>query len=79
MQVLLDIKSDVGRMNGTLDSHVKQFDKHVEDDRMAYRTIIELKTGQARQKGFLTAVGVMGSGLGAALGWMVEKITLGHH
>lgn len=77
--VLTAIHKDVGEIKGKLDSHVAAFEQHVADDRQAYSAIIGLKTAQARQRGFLTAVGVMGSGMGAALGWLVEKlIGVGH-
>lgn len=74
------VREMLGRIDTKLSSHVDAFEKHVEDDREAYKAIVGLREAQARQRGFLTAVGVMGSGLGAALGWLIEKtLGIGHH
>ncbi len=79
MGILLSIKEDIGEIKGTLNGHVRAFDDHVQMDMKAYKAIGELQRDSARQKGFITALGFAASGLGAALGWLVERVTLGHH
>lgn len=75
-----EIRQALGRIEQKIDTHTTLFADHVKDDRQAYAAIIQLRETAARQKGFLTAVGVMGSGLGAALGWVLEKtLGIGHH
>jgi hypothetical protein len=78
LSALGDIQRTLGKIDGKLESHIDSFRAHVEDDRKAYAALISLKEGQARQKGFLTAIGMFGSGVGAALGWIIQR-TFGHH
>lgn len=78
-EVMLDIQRTLGRIEEKIDSHVKAFDKHVDMDMQAYHVIGDLQKTQAKQKGFLSAVGVLGSGMGAALGWLVERMIGGSH
>ena len=76
--VLARIEQKLDSHMGAFEEHREAFAKHIEDDRKAYGAIIDLKVAQANQRGFLTALGLAASGLGAALGWLVER-TLGHH
>jgi len=78
LEMLGDIRESQGRIEQKIESQVKAFEDHVADDREAYKAIIALKIGQARQKGFLTAVGAISGGVVYALGWVIEK-TLGLH
>lgn len=78
-QLLTDVKGDLGEMKGTLDSHVKAFDKHIEDDRKAYGAIIEIKQSQARQKGFIAGMATVGTAVGAGLAWLAERVFLSSH
>lgn len=57
----------LGRMEGTLNSHVQAFDRHLEQDMEAYKAISVLKTEHARQKGFFKAV---------TLGWAAVTAVL---
>ena len=77
-QALGDIQRSLGNIEGKLDGHVDAFNKHIEMDLKAYKAIGDLQQAHARQRGFLSAVGVMGSGLGALCGWLVERIVSGH-
>lgn len=77
-QALATIQHSLGNIEGKLDSHVDAFKAHVEDDKKAYSAIVSLKESQARQKGFMTALAMVASGLGAGLGWIVERLLGGH-
>jgi hypothetical protein len=79
MSVLLDIREKIGELKGTLDGHVKAFDEHVKMDMLAYKAIGELKDKAATQKGYLTAMGAVGGGVVAALGYVIDRLFSGHH
>jgi hypothetical protein len=79
-QALGEIQRTLGNIEGTLNSHVKAFDAHVEMDMKAYQAIGTLKTDIAKQKGYATAIGAVAGGMIAALGYIADKVFgWGHH
>lgn len=78
-ELMADIQRSLGRIEQKIDSHVKAFDEHVEMDRRAYETIFTLSKAHAKQRGFMTALGTVGTMLGASAGYLIEKFGLGHH
>jgi hypothetical protein len=78
MEVLLAIKQDIGEIKGSLSGHVKAFDDHVQMDEKAYHAISEIRQQQAKQKGFIAAMGAVGGGVVAALGYVIDKMWGGH-
>ena len=78
IEMLGAICESQGRIEQKIDSHVKAFDLHLEDDKHAYKAIVSLEKSMARQKGFLTAIGAVSGGIVYAIGWLVEH-TFGLH
>lgn len=78
-EILFQIQNSLGRIEQKIDSHVDNFRKHEESDAKAYKAIDELRLGSARQKGFITALTTVGSVLGAGIGYLIERVTIGHH
>jgi hypothetical protein len=71
-EVMMDIQRTLGRVETKVDGSLKWLEKHATD-------IKELQLAQARQKGALKVLGIVGSTIGAGVGYLVERITLGHH
>lgn len=72
MQVLLDIKGDVGALKGSSAMQLDGLKNHSE-------RIGALEASNAKQKGFLTALTSVGSVMGAGVGYLIERVTFGHH
>lgn len=66
---LMDIKQDIGRMEGKVDSHGRWMEAHVKDDQLMAKDINELRLAGARQRGFVSAVAGVGSVIGAVIGY----------
>lgn len=79
MMVLLEIKDDMGSLKAKAEGHTAWMTKHVEDDKVLAGKIADIQLIQAKQRGFLTAIGVIGSILGSVGGWLFERFGLGHH
>ena len=75
----------LGRIEQKIDGNASTLSQHILDDKAVAKALFErvevLQLGQAKQKGFLTALTSVGSVLGAGVGYLVEKIMLGggHH
>lgn len=82
-EVLLEMSRTLGRIEGKLDSNAAALVQHVEDDKVVAKALFErievLQAGSNRQKGALTVLGAVGSMLGAGVGYLIERVTLGHH
>lgn len=78
-EVLYDIQRSLGRIEQKIDSHVLNFADHVKADELMYVAVDNLKLGSARQKGFFSALASAGTALGAGVGYLIERFTLGHH
>lgn len=79
MNVLLDVKERTGAMQAHIETTATILKDHIEDDKQMLLSIQTLQLGAARQKGFLTALTSVGSLLGAGLGYLIERVTIGHH
>jgi hypothetical protein len=77
--VLLDLKGDMGEMKGTLVAQGKAFADHIVADAMMAKDIGKLQQSNARQRGFLTALGAVGTALGAGVGYAVDILARGGH
>lgn len=81
MGVLLDIKQDMGETKQKIISTAELLANHIGVDTVVQgqlRTDIStLQLGAARQKGFLAAIGTVGTVLGAGLGYLVDMAR--HH
>jgi hypothetical protein len=79
MVTLLAIKQDIGELQGDLRGHATAFAEHLKSDAVLTESVRELELAAAKQRGFIRAIGLVGSGLGAAVGYLLEKLMLGHH
>lgn len=73
LNVLLEIKNDVGQLKQQATGHTAWMTQHVEDDKKMAKDINTLQMQGARQKGFLGALSIMGGGLTYAIGFLFEK------
>lgn len=83
MQVLLDIKQQTGAMQANIASTAETLKQHVSDDKEVakalFHRIEELQFSAAKQRGFISALAMFGSLLGAGVGYIIDRITFGHH
>lgn len=81
--VLLDIKGDIGRVQAAAESNADKIKEHIEADTRRFTSLYddlgELKTSHARQRGFIGGLTAAGTALGAAIGYLIEKMTFGQH
>jgi hypothetical protein len=82
-EVLLEMSRTLGRIEAKIDGTTATLTQHVEHDEKVTKALFEriegLQLGAARQKGALKVLGVVGSALGAGVGYLIERVTLGHH
>jgi hypothetical protein len=78
---LYDIQNALGRIEANGTTTKELIEKHVVDDKASFATIEAkvdtLRLSHAKQKGIMTALGVIGSGLGAGVGYLVERYVRG--
>lgn len=83
MGVLLEIKSQTGEMKANIASTAEALKQHVADDKEMAKALFSrietLQFGQAKQRGFLSALAMVGGVLGAGVGYVIDRITFGHH
>lgn len=79
MEVLLELKGDIGGLKASSAGHSAWMAKHVEDDALMAADIKKLQLAHARQRGFLTAVTGIASAVGAGVVTFLSKTFLGHH
>ena len=72
----------LGRIESKIDGNSDTLKDHIKHDeevtRALFGRIETLQLGQAKQKGFLTALTSVGSVLGAGIGYFVERMIRGH-
>jgi hypothetical protein len=78
-QVLLNISKDIGEIKGTASATVATLHAHIEDDKNMAEAIQKLNLAQARQRGFVAAISVIGAIAGAGLGAAVDYFSRGGH
>ncbi len=72
MDVLFEMKGDVGALLGSVENLSKVLGKHIEDDKGMASDISEIQLRQARQKGAIAAVTGLGSIAGAVIGYAIS-------
>jgi hypothetical protein len=81
--ILYEIQRSLGRIEQKIDSHISEFGKHGEEDTRRFEALFEttgkLKATQERQRGFLGGLTAAGTAVGAGIGYLIERMTLGHH
>lgn len=82
-EMLGTMRESLGRIEQKADTTLAWMEKHSETqekDLEAITTdITNLKLAQARQKGFRSAMGAVGTLVGAGFGYLVERWTMGGH
>ncbi len=78
-EILFDIQKSLGRIEQKIDSHLVNFASHEEKDLRAYKALDDLRLASARQKGFFSALATAGGAIGAGLGYLIERVTIGHN
>lgn len=70
--VLINMRGDLGRLEGKVDGHASTLAAHVADDKVndaAFTSALsKIQLSAARQRGFVTAFSVVGGIVGTALG-----------
>lgn len=74
----MDIQRTLGRIEQKVDGNLQWMTKHVADDAKVADAVIALQVSHAKQRGFMSALGVVGSVLGAGIGYLVERWVLKH-
>lgn len=73
----------LARIEQKIDGHVGTVTAHIDHDEKVQKALFErietLQLASAKQKGALTVLGALGSMLGAGVGYLIERLTLGHH
>jgi hypothetical protein len=81
--VLINMRGDIGRLEGKVDSQKETLVAHIKDDEThqaeMYGSIRKLEMAGARQKGFVAAISTVGAVLGAGIGAVVDYVSRGHH
>jgi hypothetical protein len=76
-EALMEIQRSLGRIEQKIDSAADTLVAHTADDKRIqtafFDRIEKLQLAQARQRGFITALGTVGSVLGAGFGYFVER------
>ena len=72
----------LGRIEQKIDSHIDTVANHVAHDEMVQKALFErvetLQLAHAKQKGAIKMIGMVGSAVGAGIGYVAEKIFFGH-
>jgi hypothetical protein len=73
----------LSRIETKIDTAASSLQQHVADDKEVAKALFgrieTLQLSHARQKGALTVLGTVGSMLGAGVGYLIERWTVGHH
>jgi hypothetical protein len=77
--VLINMRGDIGRLEGKMDGHAQKLTEHIEDDKILTAAIQKLQSANDRQRGFVAAIATIGAVMGAALGAIVDLVARGHH
>jgi hypothetical protein len=77
--LLMNMRGDLGRIEGVAKGTADRLAEHIEDDRRLSDSVQKLQIGAARQRGFVAAISTVGAVVGAGLGAAVDYISRGHH
>lgn len=77
------IFGSLSRIEQKIDSHIDTVANHVAHDEMVQKALFErvegLQLAHAKQRGAIKMIGMVGSAVGAGIGYVAEKIFFGHH
>jgi hypothetical protein len=77
------IREALGRIEQKIDGSVTLLAQHTGDDKVIAKALFDrievLQLGAAKQKGALRVWGIVGSTVGAGIGYLIERVTLGRH
>jgi hypothetical protein len=78
---LYDMQNALGRIEANGISTKELIEKHVAEDKSTFITITDsvdvLKISHAKQKGFMSALGLVGTTVGAGVGYLIERYIRG--
>ena len=88
--VLINMRGDLGRLEGKVDGLSAAFKQHVQDDKDTAAahlatvaalggSIQKINLSNARQRGFVAAISTVGAVVGAGLGAAVDYFARGNH
>jgi hypothetical protein len=72
LETMLEMKSQLGEIHGTVRAVDEKFDKHVEDDAAVAERVRLLERAHDKQRGAMKVWGLVGVGVGTLCGWAVE-------
>lgn len=79
---IAQVFSSLGRIEQKIDSAASNLTTHVAHDETVQKALFErvekLQSGLDRQRGFMAAIGAVSGGVVAAVGYIVDKVFLGH-
>jgi hypothetical protein len=80
--VLINMRGDLGRLEGKVDGHANTLKTHIDDDKVTHAALVasvqKVQVYQARQRGFITAVSAIGGTIGAGVVYLLKLIVGGH-
>jgi hypothetical protein len=87
--LIVNMKGDLGRVEGKISGMADAFKAHVEDDKVVAAAhlasvatvadeVVKLKLSGAKQRGFVAAISTVGAVLGTGLGALVEYVSRSH-
>lgn len=80
--VLINMRGDLGRLEGKVDGHANTLKAHVDDDKVTHAALVAsvqtLQVYQARQRGFITAVSAIAGTIGAGAVYIIKALIGGH-
>lgn len=82
-EMLGTMRESLGRIEQKTDTTLAWMAKHSEaqttDLAKITTDLTDVRLIQAKQKGFMSALGIVGTLAGSGIGYLVERWTLGHH
>jgi len=77
LETLLEMKSHLGEIHGTMKSLDSKLDNHIADDNATAEKVRQLELAQAKERGarkvWAAVAGAIGGGLGLAVTWFSAK------
>jgi hypothetical protein len=79
--VLINMRGDLGRLEGKVDGHASTLATHIADDKVNDAALTaalqKIQISQARQRGFVAALSTVGAVIGAGLGAGIDYLARG--
>lgn len=77
--LLVNMRGDLGRLEGKVDGHADKLSAHIQDDKELTASVQKLQQSSDRQRGFMAAISTIGAVVGAGVGAAVDYISRGSH